>query len=180
MAATCTEVIALDQEITAMKTLTIVTTLAMALGTAQALAQAPTTTTTTAPSSMGPAPARPGHVPGVGESLPLSNKASNIDGADTHSTTAPTLPASGLGPNDSPQAYLREARADLVKTGQTGQAQQAMEMAETRALDRSVVASQVDHPDDSTMVQRIRDARMALGRSDIPAAIKLIDLALTP
>jgi hypothetical protein len=149
-----------------MKTLIRVAAITLAFGAAQALAQTL------------PPPARPGHVPGVGESLPLSSKASNINSSDTTAGVAPTLPATGLGDDRTPQAYLREARSDLVAKGRTGQAQQAMEMAETRALDRSVVATQVSEPDGSRLVQQIHDARMALGHSDTASAIRLIDLAL--
>jgi len=133
-----------------------------------ALAQAPV---------MDPATgARPGHVPGVGESLPLSDKASNIVPADTRSTIAPTLPASAVGENAGPYDYLRAARASLV-AGRTGQAQQSLEMAETRALDRSVAQGQVA-PVSSGFISQIGDARRALGEGDSNHAIALIDIAL--
>ena len=137
----------------------------VALGATQVLAQSPQ-------------PARPGHEPGVGDSLPLSDKSSNINAGDTTTAVAPTLPPSGLGPDRSPQDYLREARANLVATGHTGQAQEAMEMAETRALDRSVRPDRASTPDASRLVQQIHDARMALGHADIAGAIRLIDMAL--
>ena len=121
--------------------------------------------------------ARPGHVPGVGESLPLSDKASNIVPANTRSNVAPTLPASGLGDNAGTFEYLRVARAALV-AGCTGQAQQSLEMAETRALDRWVLQDQINTPSTSVIVGRIRDARLALGNRDTSQAIRLIDLAL--
>lgn len=122
--------------------------------------------------------ARPGHVPGVGESLPLSNKASNIDQGDRQADVAPTLPRSGLGINDTPAAYLRAARSALV-AGRTGQAQQSLEMAETRALDRSVPQGEANTPSGSPLVARIRDALHALGDHDKKQAIALIDQALT-
>jgi hypothetical protein len=132
-----------------------------------------------APSSLNPATgARPGHQPGVGDSLPLSNNASNIVPGDTRSTIAPTLPASPAGDSATPHDYLRAARASLV-AGRTGQAQQSLEMAETRALDRSVAQGQTNTPSDSQLVAKIRDARRALGSGDRPHAIQLIDLALT-
>jgi hypothetical protein len=121
--------------------------------------------------------ARPGHVPGVGESLPQSNKASNIVPGDTRSNIAPTLPSSALGENAGPNDYLKAARASLV-AGRTGQAQQLLEMAETRALDRSVPQGQIA-PSDSTFVSAIRDARHALGGGDSAHAIQLIDRALS-
>jgi hypothetical protein len=122
--------------------------------------------------------ARPGHQIGVGESLPLSNHASNIDAADTRSTIAPTLPASSIGDNGGSHDYLRAARASLVG-GRTGQAQQSLEMAETRALDRSVPEGQTTVASDSQLVSQIRDARHALAGGDRARAIQLIDLALS-
>ena len=122
--------------------------------------------------------ARPGHEPGVGKSLPRSDKASNIAPGDTRSNIAPTLPQPPLGENATPQDYLRAARAALA-AGRTGQAQQALEMAETRALDRSVAQGQTSTPSDSQLVSRIRDARRALSGRDRAHAIQLIDLALT-
>ena len=122
--------------------------------------------------------ARPGHVPGVGESLPQSARASNIVPADTRSNIAPTLPASAAGENAAPSDYLKSARASLV-AGRTGQAQQSLEMAETRALDRSVAQGQTNAPSDSQMVARIHDARRALGSGDSTHAIQLIDFALS-
>ena len=121
--------------------------------------------------------ARPGHQIGVGESLPLSNNASNIGPADTRSTIAPTLPAPTIGNNGASHDYLRAARASLA-AGRTGQAQQSLEMAETRALDRSVTVGQTATPSDSQLVARIRDARHALGGGDRARAMQLIDLAL--
>jgi hypothetical protein len=121
--------------------------------------------------------ARPGHQVGVGDSLPLSNKASNIVPADTRSVIAPTLPSPAAGPNATTRDYLTAARASLV-AGRTGQAQQSLEMAETRTLDRSVVQGQTNTPSDSPLVARIRDARRALGSGDRTHAIQSIDLAL--
>ena len=135
----------------------------LALTAISALAQSP---------PMDPATgARPGHEVGVGDSLPRSNNASNIGPSDTRSMIAPTLPASALGENAGTREYLTEARASLV-AGRTGQAQQSLEMAETRALDRanSGVPAEV--------INQIRQARQALGAGDRASAIALIDRAL--
>jgi hypothetical protein len=121
--------------------------------------------------------ARPGHVPGVGESMPQSNRASNIVPADTRSNIAPTLPSPAIGDNAGPSDYLKVARASLV-AGRTGEAQQSLEMAETRALDRSVEQAQAGTPSDSKLVSQIGDARRALGDGNNAHAIELIDLAL--
>jgi len=122
--------------------------------------------------------ARPGHEIGVGDSLPMSDKASNIMPADTRSDIAPTLPKSGIGANATSRDYLNSARVALMH-GRTGQAQQSLEMAETRALDRSVPEGRTGQASDSRFVSRIEDARHALGRGDRANAIKLIDLALS-
>jgi len=121
--------------------------------------------------------ARPGHAIGVGDSLPRSDKASNINAADTKTTVAPTLPASAIGTNATAKDYLRAARASLV-AGQTGATQQQLEMAETRALDRSVPMGQTDQPVGGSFVSWIGEARAAVGSGDRPHAIQLIDMAL--
>jgi hypothetical protein len=154
-----------------MRYVNFVTVALLSIAAVQALAQAP--------SSLDPATgARPGHEPGVGDSLPLSDKASNIGPADTQSTIAPTLPAPSVGATATTREYLQAARASLV-AGRTGQAQQSLEMAETRALDRSVAQGQTNAPSDSQVVSRIHDARRALGSGDSIHAIQLIDLALS-
>jgi hypothetical protein len=112
--------------------------------------------------------ARPGHEIGVGDSLPRSNNASNIGPSNSRSTIAPTLPPSTLGENAAIRDYLTEARISLI-AGRTGQAQQSLEMAETRALDQ---------PGYAKLVSQIRDARQALGAGNRPNAIAMIDLAL--
>jgi len=121
---------------------------------------------------------RPGHEPGAGVSLPLSNKASNIGPTDTRSTIIPTLPSPAIGEAATTQDYLNAARSALV-AGHAGRAQRSLEMAETRALDRSVEPGQMSAPSDSQLVARIRDARHALGSADRAHAIQLIDLALS-
>lgn len=148
----------------------LATLMILGLAGASALAQTP--------SGLDPTTgARAGHEVGIGDSLPRSNNASNITASDTRSTIAPTLPPSSMGENAATHDYLRAARASLV-AGQTGKAQQSLEMAETRALDRSVPQDQMSTPSDSEMVSRIRDARHALGGGNTEHAIQLIDLAL--
>lgn len=122
--------------------------------------------------------ARPGHEPGIGTSLPLSNRASNIEPSDTRSIIAPTLPPSAAGLNATVREYLAAARSALV-AGRTGEAQQSLEMAETRALDRSVVQGQESQPSESQFIAHIGEARRALGDGDHQRAISLIDLALS-
>jgi hypothetical protein len=120
---------------------------------------------------------RPGHVPGVGDSLPKSDKASNIIPADTKSNIAPTLPSPRVGEASAPDDYLRAARIALA-AGHTGEAQQSLEMAETRSLDRSVAPSQAATENDSRFIAQIRQARRALGAGSVADAVAIIDLAL--
>ncbi len=150
-----------------------VTTLSAALfglGTVAALAQMPST--------QNPATgARPGHEIGIGDSLPRSDKASNISAVDTRSTIAPTLPRSSAGDDATTADYLRAARASLV-AGRTGATQQSLEMAETRALDRSVGPDATAQPSGSQLVDTIRGARHAIGEGNKQHALQLIDAAL--
>src|SRR4051812_15455407 len=81
--------------------------------------------------------ARPGNEVGTGMSMPIGTRASNIDQNDTRSLLAPNLPAPPVGADSDPVAYLRAAQAAL-QAGRTGETQQALEMAQTRLLDRSV------------------------------------------
>ena len=135
-----------------------------------ALAQTP-------PGTLGTTGARPGHEPGVGTSLPLSNKASNIDSSDTKSTIAPTLPGPGLGGDAMPRQYLNAARAALM-ANQTGRAQQSLEMAETSLLSRSVPQDQTNSPSSNPLVGQIENARHALGNGDKAGAVQIIDQML--
>ena len=118
------------------------------------------------------------HEPGTGMSGPASNKASNIDSADTRSTIAPHLPQPPAGEGADPAAYLHDAATALDKH-QTGAAQQALEMAETRILTRSTPVSTAGQPAQDPMIQHISDARKALGTNDITGAKAAIQAALS-
>ncbi len=127
-------------------------------------------------------PARPGHEPGDGVSYPRSDQASNID-RPAGSTIAPTLPAPELGAGASPVAYLEAARRSLA-AGRTGEAQEALERAQTRLLDRSVEAGNTGVPSADPAVAGIRDALRALAAHDRAGAVRIVDatipLAATP
>jgi hypothetical protein len=121
--------------------------------------------------------ARPGNEIGTGSSLPLSDRASNLGPGDTRSSIAPNLP-SPLASEDAPvQAYLQAARSALI-AGRTGEAQQALEMAETRALDRSVPLFQTSTPSRNPLVDKIGQALGAMGARDRGRAVQIIDEAL--
>lgn len=115
------------------------------------------------------------HEPGTGLSGPASNRASNIDAGDSRSPIAPHLPQPGGGMNA--WGYLRAADHDLA-TRQTGAAQQALEMAETRFLDRSIEANAASQPNQGPIVTQVSQARQALGHGDIAGARTAIRMAL--
>ncbi len=131
---------------------------------APAFAQAPPATETGA---------RPGNEIGTGMSLPRSDKAGNINSATTSSELAPNLPAPEA---DSFAGLLAEARAALV-ANRTGAAQEALERAETRALDRSIPVGTERVPDQAAEVAAVARARDALAAGDLRGAIAIIDAA---
>jgi hypothetical protein len=111
------------------------------------------------------------------DSLPRSNQASNIVPADTSRTSAPTLPSPELSLDAPSRDYLHTARMSLA-AGRTGQAQQSLEMAETRLLGGSTAPEQAKLPSDDPNVTKIREALHALGRGDRAQAIQIIDNVL--
>lgn len=116
---------------------------------------------------------------GTGGGEPTSTRASNITEQDTRSTIAPRLPTPPLGPNASAADYLRQAQSALQRN-RTGEAQEALERAETRALDRaSSQGGGSGQPANTPMIQQIRDARMALGHNDRQRALQLVDSAMS-
>lgn len=117
------------------------------------------------------------HQPGTGESGPASNRASNIDSADTRSDIAPHLPSPGVAAGSAPDEYLRAAQTAL-QSHKTGEAQQALEMAETRLLDRSTPVGSAGQPDQDTQVQSVSAARKALAGGDVQGAQQAIQTAL--
>jgi hypothetical protein len=121
--------------------------------------------------------ARPGNEIGTGMSLPMGTRASNIDQRDTRSTIAPNLPSPAVGGNASAADYLRAAQSAL-QSGRTGEAQQAMEMAQTRLLDRSVPQQQTNNPSDNPAISQISQALKALAAGDRAQSMQLIQSAI--
>jgi alkylation response protein AidB-like acyl-CoA dehydrogenase len=129
------------------------------------------------PLAQSPTGARPGNVIGTGQSLPTSGNASNITPGDTASVIAPRLPDPPLDDNAPPFAFLRAARNALA-AGRTGEGQEALERAESRALVRAVRPSAANQPSQQPLVREITLARDALAAGNTPRAIELIDHAL--
>jgi hypothetical protein len=117
------------------------------------------------------------HQPGTGESGPASSQASNIDGDDTHSAIAPHLPRPMVGENAGPDGYLKAADRALA-AHQTGAAQQALEMAETRLLDRSTAPDAASQPDQSPRIAAVAAARKDLAAKNWAGARRAIQEAM--
>jgi hypothetical protein len=110
---------------------------------------------------------------------PMSAQASNINPADTHSEIAPALPPPPVGPDASANDLLQAAQTALAQH-RSGAAQEALERAETRLLDRSTVPDAAGTPDQRPRVRAISAALDAIGRRDWPAAHAAIDAAMRP
>jgi hypothetical protein len=121
--------------------------------------------------------ARSGNEIGTGMSIPMSDKARNIGPQDIRSPIAARLPSPDVGEDASVHSLLLTARAALIGD-RTGEAQEALEQAETRALDRSVPLSQTGAPSRSPLVARIRGTLHTLGTGDRMATAQLLDAAI--
>lgn len=111
--------------------------------------------------------------------VPIGSPASNIEPSDTRSVVAPALPVPPVPSGSSTREFLQAAR-EAVLRGRSGEAQEALERAETRVLDRSVIASMRTAPDSDRIVLDIAVARRALAAHQPPVALRAIDDALRP
>lgn len=121
--------------------------------------------------------ARPGNDVGTGMSMPMGTTASNINPTDTRSQIAPNLPTPAVGDSAPAPAYLMAAR-DSLAAGKTGEAQQSLEMAETRLLDRSTPAFQTNTPSHNPAVSQISQALQALAAGNRQQCMSLIEAAI--
>ena len=87
------------------------------------------------------------------------------------------LPSPGLTESASPEDLLRHALAAVVQN-RRGEAQEAMEMAQTRLLDRSVPLGRTRDSSDSEAVRQISSARKDLSDGDRAATVQHIEDAL--
>ena len=113
----------------------------------------------------------------TGTSGPASNRASNIDRADTPGGIAPHLPRPDAPEDSGPDTLLRAADRALAGH-RTGAAQEALERAETRLLDRSTEIDASSRPDQDPRVLHVNAALQALGRGDVATARAGIAVAL--
>jgi hypothetical protein len=105
---------------------------------------------------------------------PVSTRASNILPGSSRSGIAPALPVPQVGADATPGTYLHAAR-DALAAGHTGEAQQSLEMAETRVLTRTVPPEAANMPDADPAVSQIQNALHALGDGDRERALEIID-----
>lgn len=97
-----------------------------------------------------------------------SDQAGNIlNGSPELARQLPAPQAAG----DSVGALLDAAAAALM-AGHSGEAQEALEQAETQALDRSVPYNDYKQAIADPVVTAIYQARQALGMNDIPGALR--------
>jgi hypothetical protein len=92
-------------------------------------------------------------------------------------TVLAPLPSPPMSPTDRPSDYLRAAQGALA-AGRRGEAQEALEMAQTRMLDRSVPLGQTNNPSDNPTSAQISQALQALAARDPAACLQAIQTAL--
>lgn len=128
-------------------------------------------------SQPGPYGAQPGTGFGGGAALPTDDRAGGLTSQYARPTYDPGLPPPVGTPGDRPSDYLRRAQ-DALAAGRAGEAQQSLEMAQTRLLDRSVPLGQTNHPSNNPTVGQISQALQALSARDRPGCMQLIQAAL--
>jgi hypothetical protein len=106
-------------------------------------------------------------------SEPKSDQAGNI--LNGSPDVANQLPAPQ--PGTSTIAGMLTVAVDALHTGHTGAAQEALEQAETMALDRSVPQSEGSMQITDPLVADISQARQSLGAQNIPGALHSAEAA---
>jgi hypothetical protein len=86
------------------------------------------------------------------------------------------LPTPALSPEASPADFLRAARGALA-AGRNGEARSALEMAQTRLLDRVVDAGKEQIPSNNLAVKQISEAINALVSNDRMTCLRYIEFA---
>jgi hypothetical protein len=114
---------------------------------------------------------------GAAVAQPVSQGTANISPRDTRGEVAPPLPTPPLDANAPPSAFLRSAQGAVI-AGRLGEAQEALEMAQTRLLDRSVPLFQTNTPSGNPAVRSISLALQTLSAGDREGAIRHIQAAL--
>jgi len=118
-----------------------------------------------------------GELPAPLSRQPMVRHPTNLNPRTTRSEISPSLPSPGLGPNATATEYLAVADSALSRN-HTGEAQAALEDAETYLLNRSVPQGMVNQPDQSPAVQTISNALQALASGDRAQARQLVQQAM--
>jgi hypothetical protein len=92
-------------------------------------------------------------------------------------TVLSPLPSPNLPEGAKPSDALLAAQGALA-AGRIGEAQQALEMAQTRMLDRSVALGQTNNPSDNPTVGQISQALQALAARDRAGCMQSIQAAI--
>jgi hypothetical protein len=92
-------------------------------------------------------------------------------------TVLSPLPSPGVPEGGRPSDYLRAAQGALV-AGRNGEAQESLEMAQTRMLDRSVQMGQTNNPSDNPTVGQISQALQALAARDRASCLRSLQTAI--
>jgi hypothetical protein len=93
-------------------------------------------------------------------------------------TVRPALPSPDVPPQTGRTSdYLRYAQGALA-AGRNGEAQEALEMAQTRMLDRSVPMLQTNNPSDNPTVGQISQALQALAARDRASCLRFVQAAI--
>jgi hypothetical protein len=87
------------------------------------------------------------------------------------------LPAPDLSENAKPSDFLRAAQS-AVAAGRKGMAEESLEMAQTRLLDRSVPLGRTHDQSKSPAVAQISQALQALNAGDRESCLRSIQAAL--
>ena len=96
--------------------------------------------------------------------------------ADPPPKLAKQLPAPALGENAGPAELLRAAEGARA-AGRIGEAQEAMEMAQTRILDRAVPLGTTGIPSEQPAVKLISQGLQALAAGDRATCLRMIQAA---
>ena len=107
----------------------------------------------------------------------LTAPPNNVAPSDTRPAIGAPMPGPSLASDEPPVALLEAARRAL-EAGRTGEAQEALERAETRLLSVSAVPVQASLPESQQAVLAIGAARRALVAHDRQGAIRAIEDAL--
>ena len=108
----------------------------------------------------------------------LTAPPNNVAPSDTRPATAAPMPGPSLALQTSRQSRLLEAARRALEAGWTGEAQEALERAETRLLSVSAVPVQAGLPESQQAVLAIGAARRALTAHDHQSAMRAIEDAL--